>query len=192
MNDKVKQMKPFLRDTLTTLLLAVVIYVGLRSAVKHSVVVSPSMVPSLEVGQHLIVNTLAYKFREPQRGDIVVFHPVGNQQGDFVKRIIGLPGESVEIRAGVVYIHRADGRVVALNEPYIKEAAVANFREKIIPPNEYFMLGDNRNNSGDSRGGWTVLRQNMIGKAWLSIWPPKKWGLAANYPLQKQVDRASR
>ncbi|MBM2825745.1 MAG: lepB [Dehalococcoidales bacterium] len=180
-------MKSFLRDTLTTLLLAIVIYVGLRTTLKHSVVISPSMEPTLMVGQHVLVSSLAYKFREPQRGDIVVFHPVSSQGSDFIKRIIGLPGESVEIRGGIVYIHEVDGQVSALKEPYLKEAAANNFKGKTIPPKEYFVMGDNRNNSGDSRDGWTVPRQNITGKAWLDI-GPSKWGLAPNYPLQKQID----
>ncbi len=184
-------MKSFIRDFLITFLLAIVIYAGLRGTIKHSVVVSPSMVPSLVVGQHLVINLLAYKFHEPQRGDIVVFHPVNGQQGDYIKRIVGLPGETVDVRGGVVYLHLVDGSTVALKEPYIISPAMADYRGRKIPQNEYFMMGDNRNNSGDSREGWTVPRRNIIGKAGLSIWPPEKWGLAANYPLQREIGSAT-
>ncbi len=182
-------MKTFLRDALTTLILAVVIFFGVRATVLHSVVVSPSMMPSLQVKQHLIINKVVYKFHEPERGDVIVFHPTNNQPGDYIKRIIGLPGESVEIKDGIVYIHQKDGNVLPLlDEPYVTEPAERPFKGDTIPENEYFVLGDNRNNSDDSRSGWTIPRQKIVGKAWLSIWPRDRWGLAANYPLQEQID----
>ncbi len=181
-------MRVFLRDTLTTLIIAVVIFLLLQGTVKHSVVVSSSMEPSLQAGQHLLINRLAYKFHNPERGDVIVFHPPGNQKDDYIKRIIGLSGESVEIKEGTVYIHKEDGEVLPLDEPYITERASSLYKGGIIPENEYFVLGDNRNNSNDSRSGWTFPRQNIIGKAWLSIWPLDRWGLAANYPLQKQIE----
>ena len=181
-------MRTFLRDTLTTLILAAVIFFGLQFTIQHSVVISPSMVPSLQVKQHLIINKVVYKFHEPERGDVIVFHPVNSQQGDFIKRIIGLPGESVEIKEGTVYIHKKDGSVFPLDEPYVTDQAKYPFEGDTIPENEYFVLGDNRNNSDDSRSGWTLPRQNIVGKAWLSIWPRDRWGLAPNYPLQEQID----
>ncbi|MBI4283111.1 MAG: signal peptidase I [Chloroflexi bacterium] len=185
-------MKSFLRDILTTLLLAAVIFFGLQFTIQHSVVISPSMMPSLQVNQHLIINKLAYRWHEPQRGDIIVFHPANHQPGDYIKRVIGLPGESVEIKEGKVYIHQKDGSVLPLDEPYIAERAARPFTGGTIPENEYFMLGDNRNNSGDSRGGWTVPRQKIVGKAWLSIWPQDRWGLAPNYPLSLAIASLTR
>ena len=181
-------MKSFLRDTLTTVVLAAVIFFGLQFTVQHSVVISPSMVPSLQVNQHLIINKVAYRFHEPERGDVIVFHPANGQKGDYIKRIIGLPGESVKIKDGVVYIHQPDGKVVPLEEPYIAYRAERPFEGDVIPENEYFVLGDNRNNSDDSRSGWTLPRQNIVGKSWLTIWPRDRWGLAPNYPLQEQID----
>ncbi|MFC2071118.1 signal peptidase I [Chloroflexota bacterium] len=178
----------FLRDTLTTLILAAVIFFGLQATVQHSIVVSDSMKPSLQAKQHLIINKVAFKFHEPKRGDVIVFHPVNSQQGDYIKRIIGLPGESVEIEEGIVYIHKKDGSVLPLDEPYIKYPASYPFEGDTIPENEYFVLGDNRNNSDDSRNDWTLPRQNIVGKAWLSIWPRDRLGLAPNYPLQGQID----
>jgi len=146
------------------------------------------MYPSFHDGQQLLVNKVVYRFHEPERGDVIIFHPPNNEQGDYIKRIIGLPGESVEIGEGIVYIHKEDGTVLPLDEPYIAEAVRLPFKGEKIPENEYFVLGDNRNNSSDSRNEWTLPRQNIIGKAWLSIWPPDKWGLAANYPVQEQID----
>ena len=114
---------------------------------------------------------------------MIIFHPPDIQQGDYIKRIIGLPGETIEIKDGIVYMHKENGNVLPLDEPYVTKPATDAFQGNKIPENEYFVLGDNRNNSSDSRHGWTLPRQNIVGKAWLAIWPPTKWGLAANYPL---------
>ena len=138
-----------------------------------------------------VSNKIVYHIREPERGDVIILHPFSSYGSDaipFIKRIIGLPGESVEIKEGIVYIHTENGEVIPLDEPYVTERASLSFSGDTIPENEYFVLGDNRNNSDDSRNGWTVPRQNIIGKAWLSIWPPDLWGVAANYPLQEQID----
>jgi len=148
------------------------------------------MNPNFHNRQILLVNKVVYKFHEPERGDVVIFHPPGNRQGDYIKRIIGLPGESIEIKEGIVYIHKEGGNMLPLDEPYITEPARNAFKIVKIPENEYFVLGDNRNNSSDSRNGWTLPRQDIIGKAWLSIWRPEWWGLAANYSFQEQIDNS--
>ena len=180
-------MGTFLRETITTLVLAAVIFFGLQATIQNFSVDGPSMNPNFHNGQLLLVNKIVYRFHEPERGDVIVFSPPGNRRGDYIKRIIGLPGESIDINDGTVHILR-DGDTFPLNEPYIIEPAHAPYQRGIIPKNEYFVLGDNRNNSGDSRTGWLVPQQNIIGKAWLSIWPPEEWGLAPNYPLQEQIE----
>jgi len=141
------------------------------------------MEPSLQVKQRILINKAVYYFHEPERGDIITFYPHGNREAvPFIKRIIGLPGESIEIKQGIVYIHEKNGEIIPLDETeYIKELPNRDFKGDTIPDNEYFVLGDNRNNSSDSRTGWTVNREDIIGKAWLSIWPPQEWGLAPNY-----------
>jgi len=141
------------------------------------------MEPNLQERQRILINKVVYAFHEPERGDVIVFHPPNNRQADYIKRIIGLPGESVEIKQGTVYIHK-DGNILPLDEPYIKEQLTRTFDGDPIPQDEYFVLGDNRNNSNDSRSGWTVKREDIIGKAWLSIWPP---GLIPNYSLEEQL-----
>ncbi len=178
-------MRAFTRDTLTTLIIATVIFIGLQVTVQSFIVDGPSMSPSFHHGQRLLANKAVYKFHEPERGDVVVFHPPNNQRDDYIKRIVGLPGEFVEIKEGIVYIHKEDGNVLPLDESYVTEQARLSFKGDKIPENEYFVLGDNRNNSNDSRHGWTLPRQNIIGKAWLSIWPLDRWGLVHNYLLQK-------
>jgi signal peptidase I len=127
---------------------------------------------------------VAYFWGEPKRGDIIVFSPPGNLNSgeDFIKRIIGMPGEMVEIEDGIVYIHQPDGTVMALDESkYIVSPATISHTSKIIPPDSYFVLGDNRTNSNDSRNGWLAERDDVVGKAWFTIWPSSNWGLVPNH-----------
>ena len=160
----------FLRDILTTFIIAVVIFFGLQATVQSYIVEGASMNPNFHDGQRLLVNKAVYKFfHELERGDVIIFHPPQQPEDaiPLIKRVIGLPGESVEIKEGIVYIHKKDGSTLALDEPYITEPAWRPFKEETIPENQYFVLGDNRNNSGDSREGWTVPYSSIIGKAWL-------------------------
>ncbi len=173
-------MKSLFRDTVAIIIIAVVIIFGLQTVAQKFVIEGPSMNYTLYDEQQLLVNKLVYRFHEPERGDIVVFQPPNNNGQEYIKRIIGLPGELVVIEDGAVFIHQADGTVIPLDEPYILEPAKRYFEGAIIPENSYFVLGDNRNNSSDSRAGWTLPLENIIGKAWLSVWPPDRWGLVTN------------
>lgn len=168
-------------ETIVIILIAVVIFVGLRISIQTYIVYGPSMEPNYWDGEWIIVDKLAYKFSVPQTGDIIVFQPPISSTKPFIKRIIGLPGETVEIKDGTVYVHKKDGSIVTMQEPYIKEAFSSNYNSGVIPANEYFVMGDNRNNSTDSRYGWFASRDKIIGKAWISIWPPRLWGLAPTY-----------
>jgi len=140
------------------------------------------MEPSSHDGQQLITNKIVYHFHEPERGDVIIFYPPNQEQEVYIKRIIALPGDTVEIKEGIVYVSGSP-----LEEPYIKEPPRYTFQQYKIPPDSYFVLGDNRNNSHDSHNGWVVLRQNIVGKVWLSIWPPSKWGLIPTYPQEEQI-----
>ncbi len=178
-------MKAFVRDILVILIITIVIFSGLHFIVEDYVIKEYCMEPSFQEGQRVYVLKLAYKFHEPERGDVIVFHPpppYSSQATPFIKRIIALPGDTVEIKNGAVYVND-----VKLDEPFIKEPPNYTFNQYKIPEDNYFVLGDNRNNANDSHTGWTVPRQNILGKAWLSVWPPDKWGLVADYPLQEQL-----
>ena len=179
-------MRAFFRDTITIIAIAAVIVLGQRAVAPKIVVDGPSMNNTLHNGQQIVINKILYKFYQPERGDVIVFYPPSNPKEEYIKRIIGLPGESVEIKDGVVYIHKKDGTVLPLSEPYISDPARSAFQGEKIPANEYFVLGDNRNNSSDSRGGWTVPFPNIMGKAWISVWPPSRWGLVVNYLANEQ------
>jgi signal peptidase I len=177
-------MKAFFRQILITLTLAIVIFFALQTTIQTSIVVGSSMEPSFQNKQRLVINQVVYRIHEPGRGDVIVFHPPYDPSAvPLIKRIIGLPGESVEVKQGKVYIHIENGEVFQLDEPYIEEPPDYTFVGEIIPDGEYFVLGDNRNNTNDSHNGWTVPRENIIGKAWLSIWPPNEWEVVPSYSL---------
>jgi len=179
-------MKSVLREILITLLIALVPFLGIHYSLQNAEVISGSMQPTLGIGERILINKLAYKFgHAPQRGDIIVFIPPPelNSDKDYIKRIIGLPGEIVEITGGNVYIHKADGTVIQMDEPYIASAPTYSYISPVIPADNYFVMGDNRNNSGDSHLGWTVPRSDIIGRAWWVTRPFSKFGTAPNYKL---------
>jgi signal peptidase I len=177
-------MKGFIREVLITVGLALVIFFVLQTTIQSSIVVGSSMEPGLQDGQRLIISKAAYHFEEPGRGDIIIFHSPSNYQVDYIKRIIGLPGDTVEVRGGSVFVN---GK--RLQEPYVKDPPHYNYGPYTVKPDNYFVLGDNRNNSNDSHTNWTVPSESVIGKAWLSIWPPRDWGTVANYSLDAQLGR---
>jgi len=160
---------------------AILLFVGLRLTIQDFAVDGPSMENTFQNGERVLVDKLAYKFSTPQRGDVIIIHPPIPSTSPFIKRIIGLPGESVEIENGTVTVVKPDGSTIILNEPYIRESPNYDYISAVIPPNEYFVLGDNRDDSEDSHFGWFVSRDEIIGKAWLCIWPSHLWGLADNY-----------
>ena len=175
-------MKPVVREVLVTLAIALVIFFLIQTTIQSSVVLYSSMEPNLHEGQRIIISKIVYWFHEPERGDIIVFPNPNNPDEEYIKRIIGLPGETVEIKNGAVHIHQTDSNTLVLDESeYIDDPANGDYVSDIIPEDNYFVLGDNRNNSYDSRRGWTVPRDEIVGKAWLSIWPLSDWGLMANF-----------
>ena len=151
----------------------IVTYVGQRTKV-----IGSSMEPMLEDGDNLIVDKISYRFEEPRRFDIIVFPFRYEQKTYYIKRIIGLPGETVYIdESGAVYIN---GEV--LKESYGKETIIdpgRAFEPVILGEDEYFVMGDNRNNSSDSRDPvvGNIHRDEFIGKAWMRIWPLDKLGM---------------
>ncbi len=170
-------MRTIIKDSIITLIIAAAIYLIFQATLYQCVVEQTSMTPNLTEGQRIFVNKTAYIFGEPERGDIIVFHrPDINNGPPLIKRIIGLPGEVVTIERGQVYIDDDP-----LEEPYLTETPVYILTGYTVPENQYFVLGDNRNASYDSHYGWTVDRDVIIGKAWLSIWPPDTLGFAPNY-----------
>ena len=165
-----------LREVGITILIAVAVFVCLRLTVQSYTVVMSSMEPNFQEGECIMVNKVCYRSSGPQRGEVIVFDPSFDSEYPFIKRVIGLPGETVEIKDGKVSINGTP-----LNEEYIMAPPNYTMPVTEVPENEYFVLGDNRNNSTDSSKGWTVLQDNIIGKAWLTYWPPSKLGIVKHY-----------
>lgn len=139
-----------------------------RYVVVNAYIPTQSMAPTINPEDKILANRLQYLVSEPKRGDIVVFKFPDNESVLYVKRVIGLPGDKVEIKDGKVYIN---GDII--DEPYIKEEAIGSFGPYNVPQGKYFMMGDNRNNSDDSRK-WknTYLeREKMLGKAFFKYYP---------------------
>lgn len=165
--------KSALREAVETLLLTVLIYFLIRTfLVENYRVEGHSMDPTLADNQFLMVSKLAYRLGEVQRGDIIVFRDPHGGKRKLIKRVIGLPGEVVEIRNGQVFINDRQ-----LAEPYIAAPGRYSSAPMPIPEGQYFVLGDNRNNSSDSHNWGTLLQDKLVGKAWVSYWPPRLWGV---------------
>lgn len=163
----------WLRSTLETIIPAVLIALLINLFLAQATQVhGQSMEPNLHTRQRLVVEKITYRFHGPRRGDIVVMRLPERGSELLIKRVIGLPGETVEIRAGRVYV---DGR--SLDEPYLDQGTRGEMAPTTVPPLKVFVLGDNRSFSNDSRSFGTVSIENVIGRAWLSYWPPEDFGL---------------
>lgn len=161
-----------LKDLLETVILTLIIFLLIRTVVQNFKVDGMSMEPNFHNGQFLLVSKLSYRLGEPQRGDVIVFRYPRDPARDFIKRVVGLPGETVEIRNGQVFINGAPMSELAAITP-----AHYTVRPTTLGPDELYVLGDNRPNSSDSHS-WGPLPMNMvIGKVILSYWPPDTWGL---------------
>lgn len=177
--------KRFVLDILETLVLAVVLYFGINAVSARVRVDGFSMRPTLQDGEYILVNKLAYKTGEPVRGDIVVFIFPVDPHEDLIKRVIGLPGESVAIHNGVVSVNG-----IPLTEPYIASPP-AYEDDTVVPDGQLYVLGDNRNDSRDSHQWGLLPIENVIGRAVVIYWPPEEWQVinhsAENVAEQKSL-----
>jgi signal peptidase I len=190
-------------ELVQTLVLAALIFLLVRAVAQNFRVEGPSMEPGLHNGQYLLVNKAVYfklnlgtlskyipfigaedgeeafLFHGPQRGDVIVFRYPKDPDRDFIKRVIGVPGDSIRIDdAGTVFVNGE-----ALKENYISDSSPRSLEEQIVPPDSYFVLGDNRPNSSDSRNWGFVPEENIIGKAMLSYWPLSELGGVGNHSI---------
>jgi len=171
-NDDGIELKSLLRETLETVILAVLIFLVIRSLVQNYRIEGQSMEPNFHHGQYLLVNKLAYRLSDHARGDVIVFHYPNNPTQDYIKRIIGLPGDTVEILEGVLYLNGSP-----VDEPYDQIPMTRNISAQVVEPGNLYVLGDNRPASSDTRTWGQLPQEFVIGKAWLAIWPVETAGL---------------
>lgn len=167
--------KPFWVELVQTIVIAVLLYFAIDAVFARVKVLNISMQPTLVEGNIILVNKLAYTFGDMQIGDVVIFHAPNNRSEDFIKRLIGKPGDFVEVRNGQVFVNS-----VQLDEPYIAAAPDYN-GAWMVPEGMIFVLGDNRNQSSDSHVWGFVPIEDVVGKALVIYWPPSMIGLVTHH-----------
>ena len=177
----------FFTELLKFAIIAVVIVAPIRLFVAKPFIVSgASMEPTFQTGQYLIVDELSYRFESPQRGDVIIFkYPLDPSQY-FIKRIIGLPGETVNIRGGALSITKTDGTTLNLPESYVKNIGNGADMSVTIPADKYFVMGDNRPESSDSRYWGLLPRGNIVGRAFVRLLPVNEIGILPGSTAEPQ------
>lgn len=161
----------FILDIVETLILSVVLFAVINAVSARIRVDGASMQPTLETGEFVIVNKLAYMLGKVQIGDVIVFHFPRDPEQEYIKRVIGLPGDKVTVQDGIVSVNGQP-----LDEDYIA-APPAYESTWEVPSDSLFVLGDNRNNSSDSHNWGPVPLDYVVGKAVFVYWPPTRWGM---------------
>ena len=177
-----RQLWAFFLDFLETIVVSLAIF-----AVVYLFLFQPhqvegrSMVPNFQNGEYILTDKISYRYHEPERGDVVVFHSPQDARIDFIKRVIGVPGDSVEVRQGYVYLNNQKLEEAFINEPgrvsqgrFLREGVVAE-----IPDGQYAVMGDNRLHSSDSREWGLVSGEMIVGRAFFRYWPMPAFGVLA-------------
>jgi len=159
-----------LRDLIETMVLVTIAFLVVNALIGRFRIEQVSMQPNLHEGEYVIVDKVSYAFRQPERGEIVVLKNPNPGQPDLIKRVIGLPGETIDVRGGQVHINGQP-----LTEPYIKQPMASDYPAKELQAGQYFVMGDNRNNSEDSRIFGARPADDIVGRAWIIYWPPSDW-----------------
>jgi signal peptidase I len=162
----------FWKDLFTLALLIVLVVLPLRAFVISPFIVDgDSMHPTFENFDYLIIDEISYRFREPARGEVIVFRYPLDPSVFYIKRIIGLPGETVSINRGVVSVKQASGVVETLTEPYVEAEDATYSKSVTLGIDEFFVMGDNRPNSSDSRVWGALPRKDVVGRALVRLLP---------------------
>ena len=176
-----------LKETLTFLILAVIIVVPIRLFIAQPFVVEgESMHPTFENADYLIVDELVYRFHTPQRGEVIVFRLPGDPNKFLIKRVVGLPGETVRIEHGAVSIITPAGATLNLNEPYVVAEDATYTQDTPLAAGQYFVMGDNRPVSSDSRVWGVLPKQNIVGRVDVRLFPMSMIGLLPGISHQAQ------
>lgn len=166
-----KKIHPFL-ELLQFACIALLIVVPVRYFIAQPFIVSgASMERTFHTGEYLIIDQVSYYFNDPQRGDVIVFRYPKDPSKFFIKRVIGLPGEGIDIQGNVVTITSKEGLKTVLSEPYIKSMAQNTTLTETLGDREYFVMGDNRDASSDSRMWGVLNKDKIVGRALLRLFP---------------------
>jgi signal peptidase I len=191
-------MKINLREVVIAILIFVVVFAVVQLSIGSYKVEMTSMVPTFKPNDCIMVDKLTYRFRDPHRGEVVIVWPPKDRvssKNPYIKRVIGLPGDIVEIRDGQVYIQTkgsSEFRLLSEELPGVPETPECrNDGRWEIQKGQYFVLGDNRDESSDSSTWGTVPRKNFIGKTWLRYWPMSRFGLTPHYSYELESTLAS-
>lgn len=160
-------------EFLKAVIISILIVIPIRAYVAQPFIVDgASMEPTFQGGDYLIIDELSFQFRAPERGEVVVFRAPPHPSQFYIKRIIGLPGETVEIRNSAVYITTIAGQIILLNESYLPRSLVTEPNmKKTLSNDEYFVMGDNRPHSSDSRLWGILPKEKITGRAFVRLWP---------------------
>ncbi|HUW21969.1 MAG TPA: signal peptidase I [Candidatus Bathyarchaeia archaeon] len=175
----IKKVGAFFLDIIETGVIALSIFIVVYLFVMQPhEVKGNSMFPSFEHGEFLLTDKISYRLNQPQRGDVIVFRAPLNTQFDYIKRIIGLPRETVMVKDGYIYIQNQKVDEIYLPEDTVIRAgnAFSEGKPVTIPEGQYFVMGDNRAHSSDSRDWGTVPRDNIVGRVWFRYWPFDRFG----------------
>jgi signal peptidase I len=169
----------FIDDLVKFALIALLVVIPIRIFVAQPFVVrGASMQPTFESGEYLIVDQLSYRFHPPARGDVIVMRYPKDPSVFFIKRIIGLPNETVELAGSRVTIDAANTPAITLDEPYVAEGRLGNeYATYVLGADDYFVLGDNRTESSDSRAWGFLPKEDIMGRALLRLLPPTRMGI---------------
>lgn len=165
------EQKSFFRDLLEVVVLALALFIIIQFAVQTIHVMGPSMENTLQNDDFLIASKISYRLHDPQRGDIVVFKPSTDTTHDYIKRIIAVPGDHLRIAHATVYINSRVLKEPYLPEPWVSTDTWNQGNEEVVPAGSYFVMGDNRNHSTDSRFIGYQRKDSFLGQAWVRIWP---------------------
>jgi signal peptidase I len=201
LNARFVNMRTLIRELFETVILALLIFLVLHISVQNFQVQGPSMQPTLTEGAYVLVNKLVYMrihpkqlagflpfvdveeeqtlfaFHPPRRDEVIIFRYPRDITRDFVKRVVGLPGDTVELKGGQLFVNN-----VAVEEPYITRPDTRSVAPTVVPEDSYFVLGDNRRVSNDSRDWGPVPTDNIVGRAWVSFWPLDRWQALTIWP----------
>ncbi|PIR85280.1 signal peptidase I [Candidatus Kaiserbacteria bacterium CG10_big_fil_rev_8_21_14_0_10_45_20] len=180
----------FVDDFIKFALIALLIILPIRAFVAQPFIVrGASMIPTFQSGEYLIVDQLSYRFHNPERGDVIILRYPKDEKVFFIKRVIGLPGETVELLGESIVIQGNDSPPVTIEEPYIADDRIQNeYGVYTLGEGEYFVMGDNRIESSDSRSWGVLKRDGIVGRAFLRVLPPTRLDL---FPGQETHNETS-